>query len=323
MSSYPASVVSGNRAVAGPRAPARRGGPVGAGAGGLPAGMVAVRVADVAGGAGGGRSALVVAGAGRVRSGQPLAFCHPVAVAPAMVRRDGRVLAGGWLPDHARLGLLEPELGEGVVEQVVATDDQVRPAERQRIMSAGLTARLVIAMTLMPEASAREVLARLVGLLAKVPFARAWKVPGAKVITAWRRRLGAGVMEALFWRAAGPITTVGDPDGLLGDLLVCAVDGFQARRVSGAVGRNPRQPGTLRGVGDQRRRRFVPAAAGGAGHCLGGPGGAGRRCGRQQRRGTESDPAAGRRPSGPVLPGPGVPGRPQLPRLRADRRWRR
>ena len=49
------------------------------------------------------------------------------------------------------------------------------------------------------------------------------------MITAWRRRLGAGVMEALFWRAAGPITTVGDPDGLLGDLLVCAVDGFQAR----------------------------------------------------------------------------------------------
>ncbi len=197
----------------------------------MPAGLVAVRVADVAGGDGGGGSALVVAGGGGpVRSGQSLAFCHPVVVAPAVVRRDGRVLAGGWLPDHARLGLLEPELGPGVLEQVVAADDRVRPAERQRIMSAELTARLVIAMTLMPEASAREVLARLVGLLAKVPFARAWKVPGAKVITAWRRRLGAGVMQALFWRAAGPVTTAGaEPEGLLGDLLVCAVDGFQAR----------------------------------------------------------------------------------------------
>lgn len=222
MSSYRASVICGNSVVAGAQAAT---GP--AGAQGVPAGMVAVRVADVAGGDGG--SALVVAGGGPVRSGQLLAFCHPVTVAAAVVRRDGRVLAGGWLPDHVRLGLLEAELGEGVVEEVLAADEGVVWQERQRVMSAGLTARLVIAMTLMPQASAREALARLVGLLGQVPFAQAWQVPGSKVITAWRRRLGAQAMQTLFWRAAGPVTDAGGSGGLLGGLLVCAVDGFQAR----------------------------------------------------------------------------------------------
>lgn len=69
---------------------------------GLPwqAGMVAVRVADLAWPAGrgrgeSGRSALVVAGAGKIRTGDVVVFCKPVAVAPAMVRRDGRVQARG------------------------------------------------------------------------------------------------------------------------------------------------------------------------------------------------------------------------------------
>jgi Insertion element 4 transposase N-terminal/Transposase DDE domain len=258
VSSYCASVGLGNPAVANAVVPAGLGG---AGAGGVPAGMVAVRVADVAGGGGG--SALVVAGGEPVRSGQSLVFCHPVVVAPAVVGRDGRVLAGGWLPDQVRLGLLEAELGEGVIEQVVTADDRVDQSQRLRIMSVGLTVRLVIAMTLMPEASAREVLARLVGLVAKVPFARAWAVPGSKVITAWRRRVGAGVLRTLFWRSAGPITPHGgDPDGLLGDLLVCAVDGFQARLADTPANRDRfGGSGTSEGAGSFPQLRAVLATA--------------------------------------------------------------
>ncbi len=78
---------------------------------GLPgqAGMVAVRVADLASPAGrapgkDGRSALTAAGAGRIRAGDVVVFCKPVAVAPAVVRRDGRVQAAGHPADHARLG---------------------------------------------------------------------------------------------------------------------------------------------------------------------------------------------------------------------------
>ena len=43
-----------------------------------------------------------------------------VVTAPAVVRRDGAVLADGWLPDFVRLGELEHHLGGGVIEAVAA-----------------------------------------------------------------------------------------------------------------------------------------------------------------------------------------------------------
>ena len=46
-------------------------------------------------------------------------FCLPVVTAPAVIRRDGTVLAGGWLPDFARLGELERHLGGRVIEAIV------------------------------------------------------------------------------------------------------------------------------------------------------------------------------------------------------------
>ena len=77
---------------------------------GLPgqAGMVAVRVADLAwparrGSGTGGRTALTAAGAGKIRAGDLVVFCKPVAIAPAVVRRDGRVQAAGHPADHARM----------------------------------------------------------------------------------------------------------------------------------------------------------------------------------------------------------------------------
>ena len=78
------------------------------------AGLVAVRAADLASPAGpgpgkDGRSALVTGG-GRIRSGDVVVFLKPVAVAPAVVRRDGRVQAGGHPADHARLGVAEDRL---------------------------------------------------------------------------------------------------------------------------------------------------------------------------------------------------------------------
>ena len=45
-------------------------------------------------------------------------FCRPVVTAPAMVRRDGTVLADAWLPDLVRLGELERHLGDGVIEEI-------------------------------------------------------------------------------------------------------------------------------------------------------------------------------------------------------------
>ena len=105
-----------------------------------------------------------------------------------MVRRDGTVLADAWLPDLVRLGGLEAHLGDGVIETAVAgtvTAGRLKPRQRRRIMSYPLVIRLMIAMTLMP-ASYCEVLARLAGLLADVPFVLEWHVPTEKVITDWR-----------------------------------------------------------------------------------------------------------------------------------------
>jgi DDE family transposase/transposase IS4-like protein len=195
-------------------------------AAGLPAGMVAIRTADLQIRSGG-RGA-VLAGAA-VAAGTMVTFCHPVVTVPAVIRR-GAALAGGWLPDFVRLGELERHLGEGVIEELAAkaaAGGRMPPRQRKRIMSYPLTIRLTVAMTLMPDASYAEALRRLAGLLAEVPFAREWHVPGSKVITCWRGMLPPSVLEELFWRAAGPLVAAGAPSAvMLAGLPVCAIDGM-------------------------------------------------------------------------------------------------
>ena len=45
-----------------------------------------------------------------IRTGEQLGFVKVVAVAPAVVRRDGRIQAGGHPAGYARLGVLEQQL---------------------------------------------------------------------------------------------------------------------------------------------------------------------------------------------------------------------
>lgn len=101
-----------------------------------PPGIVAVRPGDLRRPGQGGISALVTAppdGQGLV-PGEDLVFCHQVAVAPAVVRRGGEVQAGGWLPGHVTLGLLEAFLPGGEIEELV--EDFGCAEERQRLLSA-------------------------------------------------------------------------------------------------------------------------------------------------------------------------------------------
>ena len=84
-------------------------------------------------------------------AGEPAVFCRPVVTAPAVVRRDGTVLADAWLPDLVRLGELEAHLGDGVIEAVVdaaIAAGRLKPRQRRRIMSYPLVIRLMIAMIL-------------------------------------------------------------------------------------------------------------------------------------------------------------------------------
>ena len=162
--------------------------------------------------------------------GELAVFCRPVVTAPAVIRRDGRVLADGWLPDFVRLGELERHLGDGVIEEVVAAAleaGRLKPRQRRRILSYPLVIRLMIAMTLMPDGSYCEALARLAGLLADIPFALEWHVPSGKAVTDWRLLVPASLPEEVFWRAAGPL--IGDdepPAVLLAGMAVCAADGM-------------------------------------------------------------------------------------------------
>ncbi len=52
-------------------------------------------------------------------AGEPAVFCRPVVTAPAIIRRDGTVLADAWLPDLVRLGELEAHLGDGAIQAAV------------------------------------------------------------------------------------------------------------------------------------------------------------------------------------------------------------
>jgi hypothetical protein len=172
----------------------------------------------------------VTAGDAVPAAGELAVFCRPVVTAAAVVRRDGTVLADAWLPDLVRPGELERHLGDEMIEAIVAEaleKGRLKRRQRRRIMSYPLVIRLMIAMTLMPDGSYCESLARLAGLLADVPFALQWHVPTEKVITDWRLLVPADVMEDLFWAAAGPL--IGDdeqPAVLLAGMTVCAADGM-------------------------------------------------------------------------------------------------
>ena len=174
-------------------------------------------------------AALAAPGTG-VTTGTLVTFCHPVVSVPAVVRRDGTVLAGGWLPDFVRLGELERHIGDGVIEAIAAaavTDGRVPAPQRRRLMSLPLVMRLTVAMTLTPDASYAEAAYRLAGHLADVPWARDWHVPTAKVFTGWRDKAGPAPAEELFWRVAGPLIDDDAPSAvLLAGMAVHGIDGM-------------------------------------------------------------------------------------------------
>jgi hypothetical protein len=210
------------------------------------AGLVAVRVADLASPAGpglgkDGRTALTVAAAGPVRTGDLVVWLKPVAVAPAVVRRDGRVQAGGHPADHARLGVAEDRLdalaGQAdVIGQVaggVTLSGKVKGAAR-RAMTPALAIRLTLLMTLMPgDADYAEVMAALLGDLALVPWQRTYALPTATVLCTWREALGLGPLEQLRDLVlAGVDAEHRDHDYravTVADLDACSIDGSLTR----------------------------------------------------------------------------------------------
>lgn len=207
--------------------------------------MVAVPVSALtwpvrAGSGGNGRSALVVAGPSRIAAGDLVAWCRVAVVAPALLRRDGRVQAEGRPCDHARLGVAERELdrrcGPGTIERVAAG---VRPtgkikAVARREMSVAFTIRAVLLMTLMPDADHREILTTLLGDLLEVPWRRVHAVPSGTVLSTWRAAIGPGPLLGLQRELLAAVVAEHHADGLSavevgGGLRLGAIDGTVTR----------------------------------------------------------------------------------------------
>ena len=143
------------------------------------------------------RTALTAAGGEKIRTGDLVVFCKPVAVAPAVVRRDGRVQAGGHPADHARAGVIEQQLDEmtgqpGVIGEVAAQTvprGKVKGTAR-RAMTMAAAVRAVLLMALMPEAGYGEILSALFGDLALLPWHVPFAVPTDTVLATWREAAG-------------------------------------------------------------------------------------------------------------------------------------
>jgi Insertion element 4 transposase N-terminal len=173
--------------------------------------MVAVRASDLVSPlrngeplAAGDRSALVIGGTGKIRTGEPVVFCKVVAVAPAQVRGDGRVQAQGSPCGHATLGPLEEWLEEqagpgvigGIAERAVLRPEFVK-GERERLLTAAFMIRVIMLMTLMPGTGIREAAGALAGDLAWVPWSRPWETPSERALGDWRNALGPEPLEEL------------------------------------------------------------------------------------------------------------------------------
>lgn len=149
------------------------------------------------------RSALVVAPDAAIRSGDVVVFCKIVLIAPAVVRRDGRVQVKGRPCDHARLGMLEAQLeemtGPETIEKVAAG---VRLGGRikgscRREMSVAFAIRAVLLMTVFPEADYQQVFSLLLGDLRVLPWERARAVPSSRVLSTWREAIGPQPLREL------------------------------------------------------------------------------------------------------------------------------
>ena len=173
--------------------------------------MVAVRLADLVsplrnGGpvADGNRSALVIGGTEKIRTGDRMVFCKIVAATRAQVRRDGRVQAQGSPLDHARLGPLEDWLeekaGPGVIDGIAGRAvlrGQYVKGERERLLAKAFMIRALVLMTIVAGEGVRDAVIALAGDLALVPWARPWVPASERALGDWRNALGPEPLEEL------------------------------------------------------------------------------------------------------------------------------
>lgn len=124
------------------------------------------------------------------------------------------------LADDVRLGLLTEWVTAELVDEVLAecgTRDQ-----RPGALPARFMVYYVLALALFQQDSYDDVAENLVGALEGMDEA----IPARSSFTRARQRLGAGVLEAVFRRLAGPVAPAGLDGAFWRGMRVAAVDGF-------------------------------------------------------------------------------------------------
>ena len=146
----------------------------------------------------GDRSALVIGGQ-KIRTSGAVVFCKVVAVAEAQVKRDEQVRRRAVRCITRRWGRwekAEPVIG-GIAERAPLSARFVKE-QREKLLARAFMIRVLVLMTLMPEARVQDVIAALARHLALVPWARRWSGVGAGL-------LGTGAMPSARsrWRNCG------------------------------------------------------------------------------------------------------------------------
>jgi hypothetical protein len=170
------------------------------------------------------RSALVIGGTEKIRTGGATVFVKVVAVTGAVVTRDGQVRADGRPYDHATLGLLEewldaqagPGVIDGIAERAVLDEKHVKGKYR-RLLSANFMIRAIVLQTLMPDAQLSGVVTALAGDLALLPWSRRWHPASERACLDWRKALGPAPLEEL--EAAVLAAAAGEHSGRPGQSL--------------------------------------------------------------------------------------------------------
>ncbi len=192
------------------------------------------------------RSALVVGGTPKVRTGGLVAYCKVVVVAQAQVRRDGQVRAKGGPVHHATLGPLEAQAGPGVIESVAGQaplDARLVKGERERLLARAFMIRVIVLMTLMPDARISDVIAALAGDLAIVPWARPWHPASARSAGDWRAALGPVPLEELRDLVLGSSWREHQEHGCPGAVTIGKRRPLRAGSLDGTLIRVPDTPG--------------------------------------------------------------------------------
>ena len=124
------------------------------------------------------------------------------------------------LSDDVRLGVLTEWVTAELVDEVLA--ECGRRDERPGALPARFMVYYVLALALFQQDSYDDVAENLVGALEGMDEA----IPNKSSFTRARQRLGAGVIEAVFRRLAGPVAPAGLDGAFWRGMRVAAVDGF-------------------------------------------------------------------------------------------------